>query len=55
MHGDPVKPSLNLRPLLAYSPWLIVLAGFGWFFNRRAKLKRLRGATLNQPGNEMAR
>ena len=37
--GDPLKPSL-LRPWLSYTPWLIVLAGIGWFFNRRSKLKK---------------
>jgi hypothetical protein len=40
--GDPLKPSINLRPWLAFTPWLIILAGIGWFFNRRAKLKKIR-------------
>ncbi len=40
--GDPLQPSINLRPWLAFAPWLMILAGIGWFFNRRAKLKKMR-------------
>ena len=40
--GDPFMPSLNLRPWLSYTPWLIVLASLAWFFNRRSRIKRLR-------------
>ena len=40
--GDPLKPTFNLRPWLSYAPWLIVLAGIGWFFNRRSKIKKMR-------------
>ncbi|MDA0657970.1 MAG: hypothetical protein O2931_06520 [Planctomycetota bacterium] len=42
LQGDPIRPSLNLRPLLSYAPWLIIFASVGWFFNRRSKLKRKR-------------
>ena len=38
--GDPVRPSLNLRPWLSWTPWLIVLAAIGWFFQRRSKLMK---------------
>ncbi|MFO0915596.1 MAG: hypothetical protein U0795_21710 [Pirellulales bacterium] len=36
--GDPVRPSLNLRPLLSYFPWLVGLAAIGWLLHRRSKL-----------------
>ena len=42
LSGDPVKPSVNLRWWLSYTPWLVVLAAVGWFFNRRTKLKKER-------------
>jgi hypothetical protein len=41
-HGDPTKPTLNLRPLYAYSPWLWVGLVATWFFVRRAKIKRMK-------------
>jgi len=40
--GDPTTPTLNLRGLLWYWPWLVVAAGVTWLFARRSKLKRLR-------------
>lgn len=40
--GDPLTPNLNMRPLLSYAPWLVVLAGIGWFFNRRSRLSKRR-------------
>ena len=52
--GDPLKPSINLRPWLAFTPWLIVLAGTGWFFNRRAKLKKMRETKSAQSLSEDA-
>lgn len=52
--GDPFNPSLNLRPWLSFTPWLIVLAGIGWFFNRRAKLKKLRETKPAQYDSEDA-
>ncbi|WP_068265178.1 hypothetical protein [Rubripirellula obstinata] len=51
--GDPLKPSLNLRPWLSHTPWLIVLAAIGWFFNRRSKIKNLRGSKTGQSDNEI--
>ena len=52
--GDPVRPSLNLRPWLSYTPWLIVLAAIGWFFNRRSKLRKIRESKLAKPNDENA-
>lgn len=43
-YGDPTKPTLNLRPLYAYTPWLWVGAAAAWFFARRAKIKRMKNA-----------
>lgn len=40
--GDPTNPKLNLRPLLSYTPWLVVAAGVTWFFARRARIKRAK-------------
>lgn len=49
--GDPAKPTLNLRPLDAYAPWLWGGAAMTWFFARRAKIKRMRiaGEVSNAP------
>ena len=52
--GDPLKPSLNLRPWLSYAPWLIVLAGIGWFFNRRSRIRRMQQSKSTQSDNESA-
>jgi len=52
--GDPLKPSLNLRPWLKATPWLVVIAGLGWFFNRRAKIKKLRESKRTPFGSENA-
>lgn len=52
--GDPLNPSLNLRPWLSYTPWLIVIAAVGWFFNRRSKLKRIRESKLAESNDEIA-
>jgi len=38
--GDPTCPTLNLRPLFSYTPWLVIVAAVTWFFVRRAKLKQ---------------
>lgn len=38
--GDAFKPTLNIRPWLSYTPWLIVLAAFAWFANRRMRIKQ---------------
>jgi hypothetical protein len=43
--GDPTTPTLNLRGLLRYWPWLVVAAGVTWLFARRSKLKRMRAAS----------
>ena len=43
--GDPTTPTLNLRPLLAYTPWLVLIGGVTWFFARRARIKRMKSAT----------
>lgn len=40
--GDPTTPTLNLRGLLWYWPWLVVIAAVTWLFARRSKLKRMR-------------
>lgn len=40
--GDPTVPSLNLRPLLSYTPWLIFASAAAWFLARRSKLKHRR-------------
>jgi hypothetical protein len=40
--GDPTRPTLNLRPLYAYAPWLWGGAAITWFFRRRAKIKRMK-------------
>ena len=52
--GDPLKPTLNLRPLLSYTPWLIVLAGIGWFFNRRSTIKKMRELRSTSTDDEIA-
>lgn len=51
--GDPAHPTLNLRPLYAYAPWLWGGAAVTWFFARRAKIKRMRMAreATNHPPN----
>jgi len=43
--GDPTRPTLNLRPLWSYTPWVAFAAAVTWFFARRAKLKREKDAT----------
>jgi hypothetical protein len=40
--GDPTRTTLNLRPLLSYSPWLIVPAALTWLFLRRVRIKRAK-------------
>ena len=52
--GDPMKTSLNFRPLMAYSPWLIPLAAIGWFFNRRSKIKRMTQSKFPESDSEIA-
>jgi len=52
--GNPVKPSFNFRSLLPFTPWLIAIAGVGWFFNRRSKIKRLRELNLPEAPDENA-
>ena len=42
--GDPARPTLNLRPLYSYSPWLIIGATVAWFFARRARIKKRKAA-----------
>ncbi len=37
--GDPVRPTLNLRPLLSYAPWAILGTAVAWFLARRARLR----------------
>lgn len=37
--GDPIKPSLNLRPLLRLLPWGIGVAAFAWFIRRRMRVR----------------
>lgn len=43
-HGHPTIPTLNIRPLFSYAPWLVVLAGIAWFFARRSKIKKTKSA-----------
>ena len=45
--GDPLTPSINLRSLRAYLPWLVVAGIFGWFFRRRSRIKKIRGTDAN--------
>ena len=52
--GDPLNPSFNFRPWLAYAPWLVVVAGIGWFLNRRSKLMKIRQSELNESTPEDA-
>jgi len=47
--GDPANPTLNLRPWLSYSPWLIVVGALTWFLARRARIKGKKTATTNSP------
>ena len=42
--GDPMRPSLNLKPLLPFAPWLLVGGAVAWFAARRTRLKRRRHA-----------
>lgn len=37
--GHPTRPTLNLRPLWRYAPWLVFAAAVAWFFARRTKIK----------------
>jgi hypothetical protein len=50
--GHPTSPSLNWRPLVRYTPWLVGIAGVTWFFARRSKIKKLKNAkALDTPSN----
>ncbi|MCU0871399.1 MAG: hypothetical protein MUE50_03560 [Pirellulaceae bacterium] len=42
--GHPTRPTLNLRPWLSYSPWLLVGGAIAWFLARRARIKRTKDA-----------
>lgn len=52
--GDPTKPTLNLRPLYSYAPWMWCGAAITWFFARRAKIKRMKsgGDSGDVPPND---
>ena len=39
--GHPETPTLNLRPLLSYFPWLVTFGAVAWFFSRRNKIKKM--------------
>ncbi|MFO0923513.1 MAG: hypothetical protein U0905_13610 [Pirellulales bacterium] len=39
LSGNPTTPTLNLRPWLGYTPWLMALGAVAWFLNRRSRLK----------------
>ncbi|MEM9644516.1 MAG: hypothetical protein AAF989_05950 [Planctomycetota bacterium] len=52
--GDPLKPSFNLRPWLAYTPWLIVVTLLAWFFKRRSRIKRLQELNSASPDEKIA-
>ena len=45
--GDPANPTLNLRPLLSYIPWLVIGAAVAWFFARRARIKKTRASNAS--------
>lgn len=45
--GDPMHPTLNLRPLLSYTPWLLLGAAVAWFFARRGRIKKLKAANAS--------
>ena len=38
--GHPLSPTMNLRPFMSFTPWLVFFAAIGWFFNRRSRLKK---------------
>ncbi len=42
--GNPKVRSFNYRKYSWMMPWLVVLAGMAWFFNRRQQLKNLKKA-----------
>lgn len=44
--GHPANPSINLRPLLSYAPWLFIGAAITWFFARRSKLRAMKTSAL---------
>jgi hypothetical protein len=52
--GDPIKPTLNLRPLYSYAPWLWGGAALAWFFVRRAKIKRMKATSAASTPDEVA-
>jgi len=45
--GDPTRPTLNLRPWLSYSPWLLVAAAVAWFLARRARIQKKKDADVS--------
>ena len=45
--GDPLTPSGNLGPYLAYLPWLIAIGSIGWFFRRRNRVRQLQEPDAN--------
>lgn len=51
-YGDPTKPTLNLRSLYVYSPWLWIGLAATWFFARRARIKRLKSTGPSGVGND---
>ncbi len=40
--GHPDVASFNFRPWVAWSPWLLAVAGLSWFFTRRERIRRAR-------------
>lgn len=39
--GSPTVTTFNVRPLLEYTPWLLISAAATWLFSRRCKIKRI--------------
>lgn len=52
--GDPLRPTLNIRPWLSYTPWLIAFVAIGWFFNRRSRIKEINESRLTETNEENA-
>ena len=47
-HGDPARPTLNLRPLLSYSPLFFVGAVVAWFIARRTRMMKVNKTSASE-------
>jgi len=50
--GDPTRPTLNLRFLWSYTPWLAFAAAVTWFFARRSRIKSTKGPVARAPSHK---